>query len=324
MNKKIALITGVCGQDGVYMADLLLKKGYTVVGIARERGNGRDWRLGEFGIASSVDIIEGDITDSEFIKETIKKFQPQEIYNFAAVSFVGSSWEHVAKMMEINMMGLTHICEAVRQTSPHTKLYHASSSEIFGNTETKYQDEHTPLNPCNPYGVSKAACFSLIKVYREAYNLFFCNGICYNHESPFRDLSYVTRKISNAVARISLGLQSELRLGNIDQQRDWGYAGDYVIGMWNMLQHDQPDDYILATGVTHTIRDFLSTAFQYLNIDNWEKYIISDPAFYRPREPRVLCGNSQKAKEVLGWEPTVHFEDLVVKMVEADLVRLNG
>lgn len=321
--KKNAVITGIGGQDAAYMSRLLLERGYHVFGIGRTLTDEKLWRLAELGILNEVELVTGDITDAGFVFSTMKTFEPVEWYNFAAISFVGQSWKTPATTMEINAKGVVHILEGIRQMSPHTKLYQAGSSEMFGQPTVKIQDENVPFSPCNPYGVAKASAFHSVSIYRKAYGIFGCNAICYNHESPLRGTEYVTRKITDGVAKIKLGLAKEIRLGNIDSERDWGFAGDYVEAMWKMLQQEKSDDYVLSTGKMHSIKDFLRVAFSHAGIENWEPHVIQDEKFYRPLEPNVLCGNNGKAKKVLGWEPSLPFESIVSMMVDADLRRLE-
>jgi GDPmannose 4,6-dehydratase len=320
---KTALITGITGQDAAYLAKFLLSKDYKVIGIGRTLSTYKLWRLQDLGIIDQVELISGDITDTHFIFETIKKFQPDECYNFAAVSFVGQSWSAPELTLEINTQGVLNILDAIKNFSPSTKLYQAGSSEMFGAPGSTPQTEETPFMPCNPYGVSKLTGYHLGRMYRQAYNLFVCNGICYNHESPLRGSEYVTKKISESVAKIKLGLAKELRLGNIDQKRDWGYAKEYIEAMWSMLQQETSDDYIVATGELHSIKDFLQIAFTYVGIKDWEQYVVQDEKFYRPLEPALLCGNAAKAKEKLSWSPKTSFKELVEMMVETDLKRLS-
>jgi len=322
MSKK-ALITGICGQDAAYMAKLLLEKGYTVYGTGRTLVDYKLWRLQELGVLNDVVLISGDITDGGFVYQTLKKFQPDECYNFAAISFVGQSWEIPALTCTINIDGVLNILKAIRDCSPHTRLYQAGSSEMFGRPVSQIQNEREPFAPCNPYGISKLAAYHLVSVFRSAFNIFACNGICYNHESPLRGTEYVTRKITDGVAKIKHGLAKEIRLGNVDAIRDWGFAGDFVKAMWLMLQQEQPDDYVIATGKTRSIRDFLTHAFAMAEIQDWEKYIVIDEQFYRPLEPHVLCGDASKAHGKLGWKPEVPFEDIVRQMVYRDLERVR-
>ncbi len=321
---KKALLTGICGQDAAYMAELLIKKGYQVFGVGRSIREDRLWRLEELGIKDKVELINGDITDSLFVFNIFKEIQPDECYNFAAVSFVGLSWKITQTTNSINTNGVVNILDAIKQNSPHTRLYQAGSSEMFGRPDNDIQDESTRFDPCNPYGVSKLAAYNFTKIYREAYGIYASNAFCYNHESELRGIEYVTRKITDGVARIALGISDEIRLGNIESRRDWGYARDYVKAMWLMLQQDQPGDYVLSTGKTHSIKEFLAAAFDRVGVEDWQKYIVEDERFFRPLEPFLLQGNSAKAKEVLGWEPEVSFEELVSRMVDFDLKNLKS
>ncbi len=324
ITKKKALIFGICGQDAAYMSKLLVEKGYEVHGIGRSVTQEKTWRLRELGVAEGVQIQTGDITDAGFVFRLFSELQPDECYNFAAVSFVGLSWKIVNTTLNVNTNGVANILDAIRSVSSHTRLYQAGSSEMFGRPHNELQDETALCNPCNPYGVSKLSAYNMLKIYREAYELHLSNAYCYNHESPLRGIEYVTRKITDGVARIKLGLATELRLGNIESRRDWGFAGDYVEAMWRMLQQDEPGDYVLATGETHSIREFLTHAFASLKIDDWEQYIVEDERFYRPLEPYTLCGDTKKAKESLDWEPTMSFEDIVGSMVTRDHERLSS
>ncbi len=319
---KTAIITGISGQDAAYLAHFLLEKGYRVIGIGRSLENNKLWRLVELGLLDKIEVVSGDISDATFVLHIMAKYKPDECYNFAAVSFVGQSWVVPSVTMNINTTGVLNLLEAIRQMSPETKLYQAGSSEMFGRPVESIQNEKTEFKPCNPYGVSKVAAFQLVDIYRSAYNVFACNAICYNHESPLRGMEYVTRKITDGVVRIKYGLLKEIRLGNIQSRRDWGYAKDYVEAMWLMLQQPAAGDYILATGVTHSIEEFLSTAFELAGISDWRNYVVEDERFFRPLEPHQLCGNPQKAKEQLGWKPKVDFSNLVAEMVRADEQRI--
>ena len=322
-NIKKALITGIGGQDAAYMAMFLLEKGYKVFRIGRSINKDKLWRLEELGIKDKIEYLNGDITDALFIFDAFKSIQPDECYNFAAVSFVGLSWKVPQSTISINVDGVVNILEAIKQNSSHTRLYQAGSSEMFGKSQTETQNELTKFDPCNPYGVSKLAAYNFTKIYRDVYGVYVSNAFCYNHESELRGIEYVTRKITDGVARIAYGFSKELRLGNIESRRDWGFAGDYVKGMWAMLQQDKPDDYVLATGNTHSIREFLELAFKSVGIFDWEKYVVQDRNFYRPVEPFLLCGDSTKAEHNLNWKAELNFEDLVAKMVSFDLKRIK-
>ncbi len=319
---KTALITGICGQDAAYMTQLLREKGYRVIGVGRSMTHENQWRLRHVSVHDQIELIAGDITDASFLFRLMQQYTPDECYNFAAISFIGQSWSIPKSTIDTNTRGLVNILEAIRQCSPKTRLYHAGSSEMFGQPETNMQKEGDRFLPCNPYGVSKVAGFHFIDIYRRAHGVHACVAICYNHESPLRGIEYVTRKITDGVARIALGKSTELRLGNIEARRDWGFAGDYVQGMWAMLQHETPDDYILATGQTHSIREFLDIDFQHAGVANWESHVVQDERFYRPLEPKLLCGDNTKIKERLGWAPHMAFADIVRMMVDADLKRV--
>lgn len=320
---KTALITGICGQDAAYMSRLLLQKGYRVIGIGRTLNEEKLWRFRELSIAGKVELKSGDITDTTFLFDIFRSHAIDECYNFAAISFVGQSWQTPQSVIDINIHGVAGILEVIRQISPKTRLYQAGSSEMFGRPMTAPQDESTPFLPCNPYGVGKLAAYHLVNIYREAYGIYAVNSICYNHESPLRGIEYVTRKITDGVARIAQGKQKELRLGNIDARRDWGFAGDYVAGMWAMLQHETPDDYIIATGQTHSIREFLDIAFRRAGISDWQDLVVQDERFYRPLEPKLLCGDHTKIKDRLGWTPKATFRDIVEMMVDVDMKRVE-
>ncbi len=321
---KKALITGITGQDAAYMAQLLLQKGYHVIGVGRTLNEEKLWRLRELSIAGSVELKSGDITDTTFLFDMFRSQEIVECYNFAAISFVGQSWQTPQSVININTHGVVSMLEVIRQVSSMTRLYQAGSSEMFGRPIVALQDESIPFAPCNPYGVTKLSAYHLVKIYREAYGVYGANAICYNHESPLRGIEYVTRKITDGVARIKLGLAKEISLGNIESRRDWGYAGDYVQAMWSMLQQDVSDDYVLATGETHSIREFLDIAFGYVGILDWQQYVVEDKKFFRPLEPHLLCGNNTKASTVLGWQPSKSFFDIVTSMVQRDMERLGS
>lgn len=321
--KKIVLITGILGQDGPYLAKLLLEKDYKVYGLIRRYSNPNFSNLDYLGIVDKVEYIQGDLTDESSLINIIKTIRPDEVYNLAAQSFVGSSWDQSKVTTEINSLGVLYLLNAIKYFSPMTKFYQASTSEMFGNShENGLQTEETPFHPRSPYAISKLYSYWMTINFRESYGMFCCNGILFNHESPIRGMEFVTRKISDGVARIKLGLANEIRLGNIESKRDWGFAGDFVVAMWLMMQQEKPDDYIISTGETHSIKDFLNIAFNHIDINNWEKYIKIDPAFKRPAELFALHGKSDKAKNILGWKPKVKFEELVKLMVDADLKRL--
>jgi len=322
--KKIALITGIIGQDGPYLAKLLLEKGYKVYGLLRRYSNQNFGNTDYLGITDKINFIPGDMTDESSLINVIKTVRPHEVYNLAAQSFVGSSWDQSKLTTEVNALGTLYLLNAIKYFSPTTKFYQASTSEMFGNSSSNgIQTEDTPFHPRSPYAISKLYAYWITNNFKESYGMFCCNGILFNHESPIRGKEFVTRKISQGVAAIKLGLAQEIRLGNLDSKRDWGFAGDYVKAMWLMLQNKEPDNYIVSTGETHSIRDFLQAAFGHVGIKDWQKYVKMDPAFKRPAELHVLQGKSAKAKRILGWKPKVKFEDLVKMMVDADLKRLS-
>ncbi len=312
----IALVTGVTGQDGSYLAEFLLEKGYHVIGMVRRTSTINFDRIRH--IQNDIEIVQGDLLDQMSLISILQKHRPQEVYNLAAQSFVPTSFEQPVLTGEFTALGVTRIMDAIRIVDPSIRFYQASSSEMFGKVREVPQTEETPFYPRSPYGVAKVYGHWITVNYRESYNLFACSGILFNHESPRRGLEFVTHKITNSVARIKLGLEHELRLGNLDAQRDWGYAPDYVRAMWLMLQQDAPDDYVVATGETHSVREFVQEAFNYAGLD-WEEFVVQDPRFYRPAEVDLLVGDPAKAGAKLGWEPSVSFKDLVHLMVEADL-----
>ncbi len=320
MSQKTALITGITGQDGSYLAELLLKEGYRVVGMTRRSSTDVHERIAH--IVDEIEFVSGDLLDQSSITAIVSAVRPDEIYNLAAQSFVPTSWTQPVLTGEFTALGVTRVLEAVRSVNPKIKFYQASSSEMFGKVQETPQRETTPFYPRSPYGVAKIYGHWITINYRESYDVFAVSGILFNHESARRGKEFVTRKISDGVARIKLGLQQELRLGNLDAQRDWGFAGDYVRAMWLMLQQPRPDDYVVATGRTHSVRDFVRLAFAAADLD-WERYVVVDPRFYRPAEVDVLVGDASKAYRELGWEPEVSFERLVETMVLADLDRLR-
>ncbi len=320
MNHKRALITGVTGQDGSYLADFLLQQGYDVIGMVRRTSTINFDRVKH--IQDQIEIVQGDLLDQSSLIEILREYRPQEIYNLAAQSFVPTSWKQPVLTGEFTALGVTRMLEAIRNVDPSLRFYQASSSEMFGKVQEVPQTEKTPFYPRSPYGVAKVYGHWITVNYRESYNLFACSGILFNHESPRRGLEFVTHKITHGVAKIKLGHATELRLGNLDSKRDWGYAGDYVRAMWLMLQQDQPDDYVVASGETHSVREFAELAFDHAGLD-WRQYVVQDPAFMRPAEVDHLIGNPTKAGRVLGWEPTVTFPELVRMMVDADLDTLQ-
>jgi GDPmannose 4,6-dehydratase len=321
MTRKTALITGITGQDGSYLAEFLLEKGYRVVGMVRRTSTVNFDRIKH--IQDQVEIVQGDLLDQSSLMEIIREYQPDEVYNLAAQSFVPTSFSQPVLTGEFTALGVTRLLEAIRHVKPDTRFYQASSSEMFGKVIEVPQRETTPFYPRSPYGVAKVYGHWITVNYRESYGMFACSGILFNHESPRRGLEFVTHKVTYAAARIKLGLQRELRLGNLEARRDWGYAGDYVRGMWLMLQQDQPDDYVLATGETHSVRELCELAFGYLGLD-WQEYVVVDPKYYRPAEVDLLVGDASKARRVLGWEPCVRFDQLVRMMVDADLQALQN
>jgi GDPmannose 4,6-dehydratase len=322
---KTALITGILGQDGPYLAQLLLQKSYKVYGLIRRYSNPNFSNLDYLQITDQIDYIQGDMTDESSLINIIKTIRPDEVYNLAAQSFVGSSWDQAKLTTEINSLGVLYLLNAIKLFTPSSKFYQASTSEMFGNSsESGLQDEKTPFHPRSPYAISKLYAFWMANNFKESYGMFCCNGILFNHESPIRGKEFVTRKITDGIARIKLGLAQEIRLGNLDSKRDWGFAGDYVQAMYLMLQQEQPDNYIISTGVTHSIREFCDVAFKHVGIDDWGKYIVIDPQFKRPAELFTLQGKSDKAKNILKWEPKVKFTELVEMMVDADLARLSN
>jgi GDPmannose 4,6-dehydratase len=318
---KKAVITGVTGQDGSYLAELLLSKGYQVTGMVRRASTETFDRIAHF--KDRIALRQADLLDQFSLVKLLDDVQPDEIYNLAAMSFVPTSWSQPVLTGEFTALGVTKVLEAMRMVCPKARFYQASSSEMFGKVIETPQTETTPFYPRSPYGVAKAYGHFITVNYRESYNLFAVSGILFNHESPRRGKEFVTRKITDAVARIKLGGQKELRMGNLDAKRDWGFAGDYVRAMWLMLQQDVADDYVVATGETHSVREFLQIAFSHVGL-NFEDYVVIDPEFIRPAEVELLLGNPAKAKAQLGWKPAVSFEQLVTMMVDADMDRQMG
>lgn len=314
-----AIITGITGQDGSYLAEFLLSKGYEVVGMVRRSSTVTFERINH--IQDDVTLIQGDLHDQSSLVDIIETYHPDEVYNLAAQSFVPTSWNQPVLTGEVTALGVTRLLEAIRLVNPKTRFYQASSSEMFGKVREVPQTEHTPFYPRSPYGVAKVYGHWITVNYRESYDLYAVSGILFNHESPRRGLEFVTRKISYGVSRIKLGLAKELRLGNLEARRDWGFAGDYVEAMWMMLQSDQPDDYVIGTGQTHSVRELCDLAFSYLGL-NYQDYVVQDPRFYRPAEVDLLVANPSKANQELKWSPKVDFEGLVHGMVDADLKRL--
>lgn len=318
---KSALVTGITGQDGAYLARLLLEKDYAVHGLIARRGSDTLWRLRELGIEQDVRLLNGDMTDVSSLIRALEVSKAEEIYNLAAQSFVATSWEQPLLTAQVTGMSVANILEAVRLVNLKARFYQASTSEMFGLIQAERQDETTPFYPRSPYGVAKLYGHWMTVNYRESFSIHASSGILFNHESPLRGLEFVTRKVTDAVARIKLGRQKELRLGNIDAKRDWGFAGDYVEAMWLMLQQPAPDDFVIATGRTTTVRDMCKLAFGHVGL-KYEDHLIIDPKFYRPAEVEVLLGNPAKAKAKLGWEPKTSLEELIVLMIEADLKRV--
>ncbi|HEX8004650.1 MAG TPA: GDP-mannose 4,6-dehydratase [Mycobacteriales bacterium] len=316
-----ALITGITGQDGLYLGELLASKGYEVFGMVRGQNNPKVEVVER--IIPSVQLVEGDLTDLPSLIAALEEAQPHEVYNLGAISFVGLSWKQAELTGETTGMGVLRMLEALRISTQgdlsKVRFYQASSSEMFGKVRQTPQTELTPFHPRSPYGVAKTFGHYMTVNYRESYGAYACSGILFNHESPRRGLEFVTRKVTRAVARIALGLQDTVALGNLDSRRDWGFAGDYVEAMWLMLQQPEPDDYVIATGVTHSIRDLLRVAFEHAGVAGWEERVEQDPRFMRPAEVDLLIGDASKARSVLGWQPRVAFDELIRMMVDADL-----
>jgi GDPmannose 4,6-dehydratase len=319
MSARRGLVTGITGQDGSYLAELLLEHGYEVFGMTRRASTENLERIDH--LLDRVTLIQGDLLDPHSLAAALRESEPQEVYNLAAQSFVPTSWNQPVLTAEFTAVGVTRMLEAVRTVDPSIRFYQASSSEMFGNVREVPQNEQTPFHPRSPYGVAKVYGHHITVNYRESYGLFAVSGICFNHESSRRGLEFVTRKISDGVARIKLGIADELRLGNLDAKRDWGFAGDYVDAMWRMLQQDEPRDYVIATGQEHSVREFAEIAFEHASLD-WERYVLTDPTYLRPAEVDHLVGDASRARAELGWQPRVSFEQLVRMMVDADLERL--
>jgi GDPmannose 4,6-dehydratase len=313
---KTALITGITGQDGSYLAELLLKKGYKVYGLTRRSSTDVTSRITH--VLNDIHLLPGDLLDQTSLIEAMEEAKPDEVYNLAAQSFVQTSWNQPVLTSEFTATGVTRVLEAVRKVNPKARFYQASSSEMFGKVQAVPQIESTPFYPRSPYGVAKLYGHWITVNYRESFDMYACSGILFNHESPRRGLEFVTRKISYHVAMIKHGITNELRLGNIEAKRDWGFAGDYVEAMWMMLQQDKPDDYVIATNETHTVKEFIELAFAHADLD-WKKYVKHDEKFNRPAEVDLLIGSYDKAKQKLGWEPKTSFKELVKMMVASDL-----
>lgn len=320
---KRALITGVSGQDGAYLARLLLDKGYDVFGFQPRRSTDGLWRLRELRVLDDVQLVNGDLADLSSVVRAIQVSRPDEVYNLGAQSFVGSSWDQPVLTGQVTGLGATHLLEGIRLAQPQARFYQASTSEMFGLIQADQQDENTPFYPRSPYGVAKLYAHWMTVNYRESFGMHASSGILFNHESPLRGIEFVTRKITDGVARIKLGQQNELRLGNLDAQRDWGFAGDYVEAMWLMLQQPQADDYVIATGRTTSVRRFCELAFAHVGL-NYQDHVVVDPAFYRPAEVDILLGKPAKAQQVLGWQAKTSLEQLVTLMVDADLARVSA
>jgi GDPmannose 4,6-dehydratase len=321
MSGRRALITGITGQDGSYLAELLLDKGYEVFGLTRRLSAENYWRIDH--LTDRITLIPGDLLDQLSLIRVLERTRPHELYNLAAMSFVPASWDQPMLTGEFNSQGVTRVLEAIRVVDPAIRVYQASSSEMFGKVREVPQRETTAFYPRSPYGVSKVFAHYITVNYRESYGLFAVSGILFNHESPRRGLEFVTRKVSHGVAAIALGLAHELRLGNLDAHRDWGFAGDYVRAMWQMLQQPAADDFVIATGQSHSVQDLVEIAFGHVGLD-WRKHVKQDPAFLRPAEVDHLIGDATKARETFGWRPTVDFTGLVTMMVDADLERLRS
>ena len=317
-----ALITGVNGMDGSHLADLLLEKGYEVYGMERRTSSPN--RTNTKHLEGKITFVNGDLTDQNSLLRCLKESDPQEIYNLGAMSFVGESWNTPEQTGDVNGLGVLRMLEAIREDGEDRKFYQASTSEMFGRMVENPANENTPFYPRSPYGVSKLYGHWITKNYRESYDMFACSGILFNHESERRGIEFVTRKITDGVAKIHLGLQDKIVLGNLEAKRDWGYSPDYCEAMWLMLQQDNPDDYVIATNETHSIREFLDNAFEHIGITDWEKYVGQDPRFMRPAEVDVLRGDSTKAQTELGWKPKTSFQQLVYKMVGNDIEKLKN
>jgi GDPmannose 4,6-dehydratase len=320
---KNALITGITGQDGAYLAKFLIEKGYNVYGFLARRGSDTLWRLRYLNILDEVKIIDGDLLDLSSLIRALETSKAEEVYNLAAQSFVGTSWQQPVLTTQVTGFSVVNVLEAIRIVNNKIKFYQASTSEMFGKTSETIQCEDTVFHPRSPYGVAKMFGHHITINYRESFNIFGCAGILFNHESPIRGIEFVTRKVTDAVARIKYGKQKKLYLGNIDAQRDWGYAKDYIEAMWLMLQQDKPDDYVVATGKTFSVREMCETAFSYVGL-NYKDYVEIDPKLYRPAEVERLLGNPKKAKEKLGWEAKTSMKELIELMVEADLERVKN
>lgn len=322
---KTALVTGILGQDGPYLAKLLLEKGYKVYGLIRRYSNISFNNLDYLGITKKIEFVEGDMTDESSLLHLIKRTMPDEVYNLAAQSFVGASWQQAKLTTEINALGVLYLLNAIKFFSPTTKFYQASTSEMFGTSHNDgFQDENTIFHPRSPYGISKVYAYWMTVNFRESYDIFTCNGILFNHESPIRGMQFVTRKITDGVAKIKMGLTYKIYLGNLDAKRDWGFAGDYVEAMYLMMQSKKPDDYVVGSGENHSVKEFVQLAFKHAGISDWEKHVVIDVRFKRPAEVPNLKARATKAQKQLGWKTKTSFEALVKMMVEADLKRYQN
>jgi GDPmannose 4,6-dehydratase len=321
--KKTAIVTGILGQDGPYLGKLLLEHGYKVYGLLKRSSNPNFDNLKYLGIHNDIEYVIGDITDDCSVNNIVKQIKPTEMYNLAAQSFVGVSWDMNKHTTEVNSIGTLNLLNSIKSNSSTTRYYQAGTSEMFGNSVTNFQNENTPFRPRSPYGVSKLYAYWMTVNFRESYGIHASNGILFNHESPIRGVEFVTRKITKAVAEIKLGTRKTIKLGSLDVKRDWGFAGDYVEGMWLMLQQDTPDDYVLATGTHNTIRDILDISFAEIGITDWAEYVELDPMFNRPAELFSLLGDASKAKAKLNWEPKMKFNTLITTMVREDIRRLS-
>ena len=323
--KRTAFVTGMTGQDGPYLAKLLVEKGYHVYGLVKRYSNPNLDNIKWLGIENDIELITGDITDENNMNHLMQTLKPAEVYNLAAQSFVGSSWDLNKLTTEVNSIGTLNLLNAIRRHTPNTRFYQASTSEMFGNaTEDGQQGENTPFHPRSPYGVSKLYSHWMTINFRESYSLYACSGILFNHESPLRGREFVTRKVTDGVARIKLGLEKSIVLGNLDARRDWGFAGDFVEAMWLMLQQPEARDYVISTGEQHSIRELCDIAFRHAGIIDWQSMVKSDPRFKRPAELHSLCGDSTSARELLGWQPRTDFASMIRGMVDADLARLQS
>lgn len=321
--RRTAIVTGMTGQDGPYLAKFLLEQDYHVYGLVKRYSNPNLDNLAWLGIDQDIELVTGDITDDSIMNNLVRSIKPTEFYNLAAQSFVGASWELNKLTTEVNAMGPLNILNAIKMHSSSTRFYQASTSEMYGNSDGTQQNENTPFHPRSPYGVSKLYGHWITVNYRESYGLYACSGILFNHESPLRGREFVTRKVTDAVARIKLGLADSVTLGNLDARRDWGFAGDFVEAMYLMLQQPEASDYVIATGKQHSIGDLCRVAFEHVGIQDWQGLIRSDPRFKRPAELYSLCGDSARARKLLGWQPRVDFETMIRTMVDADLCRLQ-